>query len=498
MNVSGASPLANVSMTDLSSHIETSRVLAGKVWDAYVAPSHYRLLQTAGYPSPVPEIVTLLVILATFILTRRLFGRSRGPKGREGDCLMRYVQSRKALQLTQPTPQGKGAPGGAGAEQIQSIMQQVNYLVQMASHGNDVLQSLIADTQNQFNSLESGVSQLKAERDEADYELLTSSQQMIEHLAAKKLPHLDEETRARLPPLNDESLEDFSRRSIGGPPSPFIKLQEAPTASADLTVSDNDGDVADVSSSEYAGEPRESAGSVAAATAGSTTVMSDQSSYAPPKEEFPPNTVTAPQNSPPAAEQDLSRVPLGYSTDSGMASSNEASDPQRSTRANTNKTMAHSQVVGSPIPSPVSSQVHTADSYDKLTASTEMHTAEGGLEASSAEGREVVNDTGPVVPPRPTARSSDMSSIASPRPDQTAHPAFGHPGRARRALPPRIQKRAKPKQILGTTDPFATPMHHAGVTSPSAASSARQAPVTGAGLTTGAGAHTYLTGFPTQ
>lgn len=125
MNVSGTSPLANVSMTDLSSHIETSRVLAGKVWDAYVAPSHYRLLQSAGYPSPVPEIVTLLVILATFILTRRLFGWSRGPKGREGDCLMRYVQSRKALQLTQPTPRGKGTPGAVGAEQMQSMMQQV-------------------------------------------------------------------------------------------------------------------------------------------------------------------------------------------------------------------------------------------------------------------------------------------------------------------------------------------------------------------------------------
>lgn len=172
-------------------------------------------------------------------------------------------------------------------------------------------------------------------------------------------------------------------------------MPEAPTASADLTVSDNDGDVADVSSSEYAGEPRESAGSVAAATAGSTTVMSDQSSYAPPKEELPPNTVTAPQNFPPAAEQDLSRVPLGYSTDSGMASSNEASDPQGSTRANANKTMAHSQVVGSPIPSPVSSQVHSADSYDKLTASAEMHTAEGSLEVSSAEGKEVANATGP-------------------------------------------------------------------------------------------------------
>ncbi|KAF4663639.1 Yip1 member 6 [Perkinsus olseni] len=527
MNGSEAtSPLLNVSMADLSAHIETSKALAGKAWNDYVAPSHQRLLQTAGYPSPVPEIITVLVLLVTFVITKKLFWRSPA-KAREGDCLLRYVQSRKAQQLEEPTAQGQQTAGSFDTEKVKSIMEQVNYLVQMASHQNSVLQSLISETQNQFNSLDSGVSQLKAERDEADYELLTSSQQMIEHLAVKKLPQLDEETRATLPPLDDTPIEgdiaNSTRKSVGGS-SPFIKLPEVPTpaAAADVSSSENDGGVADVSSSEITTDVRGRAGSSAAATVGSTAVMSDLAPFAPTKEEprtNPFNSVTAPQNSPPApaAPEEAPRVPLGYSTDSGMASSNEASDSQGQriayNAANPRVAGKTEEPAASPVPAPsvapspvpapsvAPSQVHSAYSYNRTAGSSEIHSAVSSPQASPVEAQQAVKPAATVAAPPPAVRSTGAPAVASPRPGKGGgHAAFGHPTRPRRALPSHMHKRAKPKQILGTTDPFATPMHHGGVSSPSAASStaAAAATTTGASLTTGARAHTYLPGFPTH
>ncbi|KAF4741763.1 hypothetical protein FOZ62_009684 [Perkinsus olseni] len=195
--------------------------------------------------------------------------------------------------------------------------------------------------------------------------------------------------------------------------------------------------------------------------------MSDLAPFAPTKEEprtNPFNSVTAPQNSPPAtavtAPIEAPRVPLGYSTDSGMASSNEASDAQGQriayNAANPRVAGKTEEPAASPVPAPsvtpspvpapsvAPSQVHSAYSYNRTAGSSEIHSAVSSPQASPVEEQQAV---------KPAA-----------------------------------------------TDPFATPMHHGGVSSPSAASStaAAAATTTGASLTTGARAHTYLPGFPTQ
>ncbi|KAF4740359.1 hypothetical protein FOZ63_010590 [Perkinsus olseni] len=252
--------------------------------------------------------------------------------------------------------------------------------------------------------------------------------------------------------------------------------------------------------------------------------MSDLAPFAPTKEEprtNPFNSVTAPQNSPPAtavtAPIEAPRVPLGYSTDSGMASSNEASDAQGQriayNAANPRVAGKTEEPAASPVPAPsvtpspvpapsvAPSQVHSAYSYNRTAGSSEIHSAVSSPQASPVEEQQAVKPAATVAAPPPAARSTDAPAVASPRPGKGGgHAAFGHPTRPRRALPSHMHKRAKPKQILGTTDPFATPMHHGGVSSPSAASStaAAAATTTGASLTTGARAHTYLPGFPTQ
>ncbi|KAF4653492.1 hypothetical protein FOL47_010491 [Perkinsus chesapeaki] len=544
-----------MSMADISDHLQSS---AGKVWDEYVTPSHQMLLETAGYPSPVPEIVTAVVLLVSLFLTKRLLwgGRKRAREG--ADCLLRYVQSRGAQQVGTTAlggQQQQPLQSGMESEQVRSIMEQKAALygaqyppslfrgdanrpsgrwygclsssrkcLPMASHQNDVIQNLISETQNQFSQLESGVSQLKAERDEADYELLTSSQQaasfgvcrgcveyfmnhfmMIEHLAAKKLPQLDEETRATLPRLDDTPIDgyDLSVSEKKGLDDSFIKLPEGSSVAVD--ASSTDGMMGDVSSSEFTSDLRGRVGSSAAATVGSSAVMSDLAAFAPVKESSPVDDVTAPQNYSPIEE--VSRVPLGYSTDSGMASSNEASDNQAPRPSHPSSTLhapERSQVPASPVPSPslAPSQVHSVYSYGMGATPSEVHSAVSTPQEQAAPMEQLrAMPVGPVAPPRPAGSPHSNEVPPSSSPASTGHPAaaaaFGHPTRARRAMP--AHHRAKPKQILGTTDPFATPIHHGGVSSPSASSTTGAAAGGGgAGLTTGAGSHTYISGFPTK
>ncbi|KAF4713311.1 hypothetical protein FOZ62_029439, partial [Perkinsus olseni] len=202
--------------------------IAQSLWVTFGEPAKMEIALATGVGSPLLEIYMASTILLLCIGWAFLKKRSLPlPKANDA-ALWRFRASRLSREGNDTSSLADGIPtaassgalsgskGGITEEQLTQLLQQVQYLAQMANYTTQNLQSFMEECQTKFNGLICDIAVLKQDLDEVDCELLSSSQQVIEHLTSRSLSNLTLEERSSLTDPNEargtspESTKDKS------------------------------------------------------------------------------------------------------------------------------------------------------------------------------------------------------------------------------------------------------------------------------------------------
>ncbi|KAF4712072.1 Protein arginine N-methyltransferase 1, partial [Perkinsus olseni] len=202
--------------------------IAQSLWVTFGEPTKMEIALAAGVGSPLLEIYMASTVLLLCIGWAFLKKRSLPLPKADDAALWRFRASRLSREDNDTSSLADGIPtaassgalsgskGGITEEQLTQLLQQVQYLAQMANYTTQNLQSFMEECQTKFNGLICDVAVLKQDLDEVDCELLSSSQQVIEHLTSRSLSNLTLEERSSLTDPNDaqgtspESTKDKS------------------------------------------------------------------------------------------------------------------------------------------------------------------------------------------------------------------------------------------------------------------------------------------------
>ncbi|KAF4736031.1 hypothetical protein FOZ62_027893, partial [Perkinsus olseni] len=189
--------------------------IAQSLWVTFGEPAKMEIALATGVGSPLLEIYMASTILLLCIGWAFLKKKSLPLPKADDAALWRFRASRLSREgndtssLTDgiPTAASSGAlsgpKGGITEEQLTQLLQQVQYLAQMANYTTQNLQSFMEECQTKFNGLICDIAVLKQDLDEVDCELLSSSQQVIEHLTSRSLSNLTLEERSSLTDPNE-------------------------------------------------------------------------------------------------------------------------------------------------------------------------------------------------------------------------------------------------------------------------------------------------------
>ncbi|KAF4672165.1 Protein arginine N-methyltransferase 1 [Perkinsus chesapeaki] len=235
-------------------------LIAEGLWLTYAQPLKRDIIAATGCESPLIDLYITCAVLMLTLVYAWLKKKSPALPKADDAALWRFRDSRikmeqqfaantpTAVLPTAGSPLPPTAAGGISEEQFTQLIQQVvnknviQYLGQMANYTTQSLQSFMEDCQSKFNGIICDIAVLKQDLDEVDCELLSSSQQVIEHLTSRSLSNLTQEERSSLAefeqnnnkeeenntPDGDESFaneeDDRSRNEIPAavPPHPVL------------------------------------------------------------------------------------------------------------------------------------------------------------------------------------------------------------------------------------------------------------------------------------
>ncbi|KAF4666492.1 hypothetical protein FOZ61_009638, partial [Perkinsus olseni] len=189
--------------------------IAQSLWVAFGEPAKMEIALATGVGSPLLEIYMASTILLLCIGWAFLKKRSLPLPKADDAALWRFRASRLSREGNDTSSLANGIPTAASSgafsgskegiteEQLTQLLQQVQYLAQMANYTTQNLQSFMEECQTKFNGLICDIAVLKQDLDEVDCELLSSSQQVIEHLTSRSLSNLTLEERSSLTDPNE-------------------------------------------------------------------------------------------------------------------------------------------------------------------------------------------------------------------------------------------------------------------------------------------------------